>query len=249
MITRKSKYEISLMKVAGSIVATVLNELKDVVKPGITTAELDDIAEKIIRKNNAVPTFKGYHGFPGSICASVNHEVVHGIPNKNVVLKDGDVISIDIGATYKGMIGDAAITVGVGNINEKLMTLQDVTDKALYAAIDKIFPGKYLEDVSGAIEDMANQYGFGIVKQYGGHGVGRNMHEDPFVYNYRTGEKGPLLKPGMVIAIEPMFNLGVSDVHVLEDGWTVVTDDGLASAHFEHTVLICDEGHKILTVI
>lgn len=249
MITRKSRHEIAIMKGAGAIVAEALAEMKAAVKPGVTTLELDSIAEAIIRKNGAVPTFKGYHGYPGSICASVNEQVVHGIPSNDIVLKEGDIISLDVGATYKGLIGDSAITVGVGNISSDVEKLLEVTNQSLYDAIEQMVSGNYLQDVSGAIEDRAKMHGFGIVRHYGGHGVGRSMHEDPFVFNYRTGNNGPLLKSGMTIAIEPMFNLGGDDVHTLEDGWTVVTNDGKPSAHFEHTVLVTDNGPEILTKI
>ncbi|OGI24183.1 MAG: type I methionyl aminopeptidase [Candidatus Melainabacteria bacterium RIFOXYA12_FULL_32_12] len=248
MINRKSRYEISLMNSAGSIVAEVLQQLRSTVKPGITTAELDTIAENIIRKNNAIPAFKGYHGFPGTICASINEQVVHGIPSDSIILKEGDIISLDVGATYKGMVGDSAITVGVGSISKELEQLIEVTKQALYDAIEKMQPGNHLQDISGAIEDRANQYGYGIVKQYGGHGIGRNMHEEPFVFNYRTGDLGPILKPGMVMALEPMFNLGTGDVHTLSDNWTVVTNDDKHSAHYEHTVLISEDGPQILTI-
>jgi len=241
------------MRTAGSIVAEVLAEMRNVVKPGITTWELDEIAYKIITKNKAIPTFKGYPGLPGfpafpaSICASVNQEVVHGIPSKDVVLKEGDIISIDVGATYKGMVGDSAITIGVGEISEDLKMLLETTNQALYDAIDKMRAGNHLQDVSAAIEDRALSKGLGIVKQYGGHGVGSSMHEDPFLFNYRTGDPGPLLKPGIAIAIEPMFNLGTGEVHMLSDGWTVVTNDGKPSAHFEHTVVVTDGEPEILT--
>jgi len=250
MITRKSRYEISLMKAAGSIVAEVHNVLKDMVKPGISTFELDEAAEKVILKNKAIPAFKGYHGYPSTICASINEQVVHGIPSKEIFLKEGDIISIDIGAVYKGMVGDSALTHPVGNITDELKKLLEVTNQALFDAIEKMVPGNRLyESVSGAIEDRANQYKYGIVRQYGGHGIGKAMHEDPFLYNFRTGDAGPELKTGMVIAIEPMFNLGVPDVHVLADNWTVVTDDGKHSAHFEHTVHVSSNGPEILTCL
>lgn len=238
------------MKSAGKIVAEVHAELKDMVKPGVSTLELDEAAEKIIRKNGATPAFKGYHGYPATICASINEQVVHGIPSKDVILKDGDVVSIDVGAVFKGMVGDSALTHPVGNITDELKQLLDVTNQALFDAIEKMVAGnKLYEDVSGAIEDRANQHGYGIVKNYGGHGVGRAMHEDPFLYNFRTGTPGPELKTGMVIAIEPMFNLGTGDVHVLSDNWTVVTNDGKASAHFEHTVHVSSDGPEILTLV
>lgn len=249
MITRKSRFEISLMKTAGKIVAEVHSVLKDMIKPGISTIELDEVAEKIILNNKAIPAFKGYHGYPATICASINEQVVHGIPSDNTILKEGDVISIDVGAVYKGMVGDSAITHPVGNITDELKQLLEVTNQALFDAIEQMKAGNRLyETVSGAIEDRANQNGYGIVKQYGGHGIGKAMHEDPFLFNFRTGDPGPELKPGMVIAIEPMFNLGTGDVHVLADNWTVVTDDGKCSAHFEHTVHVTNNGPVILTL-
>ncbi|OGI03499.1 MAG: type I methionyl aminopeptidase [Candidatus Melainabacteria bacterium GWF2_37_15] len=248
MITRKSKYEISLMKTAGSIVAEVLETMKEMVQPGVSTLELDEKAEQIILSHNAVPAFKGYHGFPGTICASINEQVVHGIPSKNVILKEGDIISVDVGSVYKGLVGDSAITLPVGEISDELKKLLEVTEQALYDGIKQMLPGnKLYETVSAAIENCAKPYGYGIVKQYGGHGVGRNMHEEPFVYNFHPGQPGPELRPGMVIAIEPMFNLGTGDVHVLSDKWTVVTNDKKHSAHFEHTVLVTDDEPVILT--
>lgn len=247
MISRKSRYEVSLMKTAGSVVAEVLAEMGNLVKPGVSTLELDQAAEAIIRKNSCIPTFKGYHGYPASICASVNNEVVHGIPNAERILHPGDIISVDVGATYKGLVGDAAITLAVGPVSQELEMLLRVTDEALHAAIANVLANHSLAEVSGAIEDKANEYGLGIVKNYGGHGVGKNMHEDPFVFNYRTGKPEPILKNGMTIAIEPMFNLGTGDVHTLSDEWTVVTDDGKYSAHFEHTVLVDGDEPKILT--
>ena len=249
MITRKSRYEISLMETAGSIVAEVLNELKEASKPGVSTFELDQIAEKIIIKNHAVPTFKGYHGFPACLCASINEQVVHGIPSKEAVLNDGDIISLDVGATYKGLVGDSAITVPVGNASSESLKLIEATRQALYNAIDKVANGIDLQEISGAIEDLAEKYGFGVVKTYGGHGIGRNMHEEPFVFNCRNKSPQVILKTGMTIAIEPMFNMGTGEVHSLEDGWTVVTNDNKYSAHFEHTVLVTESGHQILTNI
>jgi methionyl aminopeptidase len=238
------------MKSAGSIVAEVHAALKDMVKPGVSTQELDEAAEKIILNNKAIPSFKGYHGYPATICASINEQVVHGIPSKDIILKDGDVISIDVGATFKGMVGDSAFTHPVGNVSDEVKQLLQVTEQALHDAIAKMVAGNKLYiDVSGAIEDRANQYGYGIVKNYGGHGVGKAMHEEPFLYNFRPGIPGPELKTGMVIAIEPMFNLGTGEVHTLEDEWTVVTNDNKASAHFEHTVHVSADGPEILTLL
>jgi len=249
MITRKSRYEINLMKSAGKIVAEVHSTLKELIMPGISTWELDEIAEKIILKNKAIPAFKGYHGYPATICASINEKVVHGIPSKETFLEEGDIISIDVGAVYKGLVGDSALTHPVGKITGELKQLLEVTNQALFDAIEKMVAGNRLyETVSAAVEDRANLHGYGIVKQYGGHGIGKAMHEDPFLYNFRTGDPGPELKTGMVIAIEPMFNLGTGAVHVLEDNWTVVTDDGRPSAHFEHTVHVSSDGPEILTL-
>jgi len=247
MIIRKSRHQISLMRTAGQIVAEVLNELQAIVKPGVTTFELDEAAYKIIVKSKAIPTFKGYFGFPASICASVNEEVVHGIPKKEVVLKEGDIISVDVGATYKGFVGDSAVTFPVGEVDPALSQLLDVTNQSLYEGIKKVTSGIRLGEMSGAIEDIANQYDYGIVKQYGGHGIGASLHEEPFIFNYRTADPGPILKSGMVLAIEPMFNLGTADVHTLADGWTVITNDLKPSAHFEHTVLVTDGEPEILT--
>lgn len=238
------------MKSAGNIVAEVHAVLKDMIKPGVSTQELDEVAEKIILQNKAIPAFKGYHGYPATICASINEQVVHGIPSDEVILKEGDVISIDVGAVFKGMVGDSAITHPVGNISDEIRQLLQVTNNALFAGIEKMVAGNKLYDtVSAAIEDVANEYGYGIVRQYGGHGVGKAMHEEPFLYNFRPGVPGPELKTGMVIAIEPMFNLGTGEVHVLEDNWTVVTNDSKASAHFEHTIHVGTDGPEILTLL
>ncbi len=245
-IHRKSKFEVNLMKQAGNIVALVHATMKEVIKEGITTKELDEIAYKIIKSNKADPTFLGYHGFPGTICASINEQVVHGIPSNEVVLKNGDIISIDIGATYKGFVGDSAWTYAVGEISEEKKMLLKATEESLFSGLEHMKSNDRLENVAGAIEDVAKKYNLGIVRQYGGHGVGREMHEDPFVFNYRTNNQ-LVLQKGMTIAIEPMLNLGCDDVIVLDDEWTVVTKDKKASAHFEHTVHVTDDGPEILT--
>ncbi len=245
-IHRKSKHEINLMKQAGNIVALVHAAMKDAVKEGVTTKELDELAYKIIKANKADPTFLGYNGFPATICTSVNEQVVHGIPSNEVVLKNGDIISIDVGATFKGFVGDSAWTYPVGEISEEKKLLLKATEEALFAGLEHMKSNDKLENAAGAIEDVAKKYNLGIVRQYGGHGVGRVMHEDPFVFNYRTNN--PLvLMHGMTIAIEPMLNLGGDDVIVLNDNWTVVTKDKKASGHFEHTVHVTDEGPEILT--
>ena len=245
-IYRKSKFEINLMKQAGNIAALVHAAMKDAVKEGVTTKELDELAFKIIKQNKADPVFLGYNGFPASICTSVNEQVVHGIPSNDVILKKGDIISIDVGASYKGFVGDTAWTYPVGEISEDKKKLLKATEEALFAGLEHMKSNELLENVSGAVEDTALKYGLGIVRQYGGHGVGRNMHEEPFVFNYRTNNKLVLMR-GMTIAIEPMLNLGADDVIVLEDNWTVVTKDKKASGHFEHTVCVTDDGPEILT--
>ncbi len=246
MISRKSREELKLMRHAGSIVALVHQEMKKVICEGISTLELDEIAHRIIRENKAIPTFLGYHGFPGSICASINEQVVHGIPSKDIILHSGDIVSIDVGATFRGLVGDGAWTYPVGEISDDKKMLLETTEKALMAGVARMMNGNLLEEVSAAIEDVALSKNLGIVRQYGGHGVGHSMHEDPFVFNYRTGNK-TILKTGMTIAIEPMLNLGKDDVYVLDDDWTVVTADDKASAHFEHTVLVGEDGPEILT--
>ena len=246
MINKKSREEIKIMRHAGSIVALVHQEMAKVIEPGISTLELDKIAFDIIKKNKAYPTFLGYQGFPASICASINEEVVHGIPSKDRILKEGDVVSIDVGATYRGMVGDGAWTYPVGKISPEVQNLLTATEKALYAGIEKMIPDTLLENVSAAIEDVALENKLGIVRQYGGHGVGREMHEDPFLFNYRTNCT-TMIKKNCAIAIEPMLNLGCDEVHSLADGWTVVTDDKKPSAHFEHTVVASEDGPLIMT--
>ncbi len=248
MITRKSRDEIKRMRHAGHIVALVHQKMREVIEPGISTKELDSIAMKIIKENKAIPTFLGYHGFPGCICASINEQVVHGIPSENVILKEGDIIAVDVGATYGGMVGDSAWSYPVGKISAECERLLKITEESLMAGISKMRAGNILDDISGAIEDVANREKLGIVRQYGGHGVGSAMHEDPFLFNYRVGDKTPI-KSGMVIAIEPMLNLGCDDVKVLDDEWTVVTKDSMPSAHFEHTVLATDEEPVLLTTL
>ena len=248
MITRKSRDEIKKMRHAGHIVALVHKKMKEVIEPGISTKELDSIALQIIKENKAIPTFLGYHGFPGCICASINDEIVHGIPSENAILKEGDIIAVDVGATYGGMVGDSAWSYAVGKISEEKALLMKATEESLLAGIEKMRAGNVLDEISGAIEDVAHKYNMGIVRQYGGHGVGRAMHEDPFLFNYRVGDKTQI-KSGYVIAIEPMLNLGCDDVKVLDDEWTVVTKDGKPSAHFEHTVLATDGEPILLTTL
>ncbi len=247
-INRKSRDEIKRQRYAGHIVALVHKKMKEVVEPGISTKELDNIAMKVIHENKAIPTFLGYNGFPASICTSINEKVVHGIPSEDEILKEGDIIAIDVGATYGGMVGDSAWSYAVGKISEEKQKLMKATEEALYAGIDKMRPGNVLDDISGAVEDVAKKYGMGIVRQYGGHGVGHVMHEAPFLYNYRVGDQTKI-KSNYVIAIEPMLNLGTDEVYVLPDNWGVVTKDHKASAHFEHTVLATDEEPILITTL
>ena len=245
-MNKKSREEIKIMRHAGYIVALVHQEMKKAVTPGISTLELDKIAYDTIKKNKAYPTFLGYNDFPNSICTSINEQVVHGIPSKDAILKEGDIISIDIGATFRGMVGDSAWTYAVGKVAPEVQNLMEVTEKALFAGIEQMIPEHPLENVSAAIEDVALANNMGIVRQYGGHGVGYEMHEDPFLFNYRT-KSNIIIKKNCAIAIEPMLNLGCDEVHVLSDNWTVVTDDNKPSAHFEHTVIATEDGPVITT--
>ena len=246
-ITIKSRREMEAMERAGAIVGSTLALLRKSVEPGMTTADLGRIAEKNIRGMGAVPTFLGYQGFPGVICASVNEEIVHGIPSKRV-LKEGDIIKMDCGATIDGFIGDAAISVAVGDVSEEAQQLMDDTRASLYAGIAAAQPGNRIGDIGAAVSGYAIPRGYGVVRQFVGHGVGRYLHEDPQVPNYGEAGKGVLLRPGMCICIEPMLNMGTEDTTILDDDWTVVTADGALSAHFEHTLAITADGPKILTV-
>ena len=248
MIHRKSREDIKRMRHAGHIVALVHQEMKKVVEPGISTKELDDIAFRVIKANRAIPTFLGYHGYPASICTSINEQVVHGIPSEKDILKEGDIIAIDIGATYGGFVGDSAWSYAVGKISPEKERLMKATEESLYAGIKQMRAGNVLDDISTAIEAVANREKLGIVRQYGGHGVGRNMHEDPFLFNYKTGDN-TLIKSGYVIAIEPMLNLGGDEVEVMSDEWTVCTKDKQPSAHFEHTVLATEDEPILMTTL
>ena len=238
MINKKSREEIKRMRHAGHIVALVHQKMREVIEPGISTKELDDIAYRIIKENKAIPTFLGYCGFPGTICASINEQVVHGIPNENVIVKEGDIISVDVGATYGGMVGDGAWTYPVGNVSSEIKRLLMATEEALFEGIKQMREGNVLDDVSKAIERVANREQLGIVRQYGGHGVGHEMHEDPQVPNYGKRGSGTMLKKGMCIAIEPMITQGSRQIVMERDGWTVRTKDRKFAAHFEHTVAV-----------
>lgn len=246
MIICKTPREIEIMREAGRIVALTHQELKKHIVPGITTKELDKVAEAFIRKYDAIPSFKGYNGFTGSICASVNEELVHGIPG-NRVLNNGDIISIDIGAEYNGYHGDSAWTYAVGSIDEETQRLLDVTEESLYKGLNEAKPGDRLSNISHAIQTYVEANGFSVVREYVGHGIGQDLHEDPQIPHYGPPNKGPRLKPGMVLAVEPMVNAGSRYVKTLADDWTVVTVDGKMCAHFEHTVAITETGFEILT--
>ena len=248
MIICKTPREIEIMREAGRIVALTHQELKQHITPGITTKELDQIAEKTIQKYGATPSFKGYNGFPGSICASVNEELVHGIPGKRK-LKEGDIISIDIGAKYNGYHGDSAWTYPVGNISESVQKLLDVTEKSLYLGLEQVKPGERLSNISHAVQTHAEENGFSIVREYVGHGIGQDLHEDPQIPHYGPPNRGPRLKPGMVICVEPMVNQGRRYVKTLSDDWTVVTVDGKWCVHFEHTIALTEAGYEILTTL
>ena len=247
MIVLKTDREIGYMRDAGKIVGQTLLELKKAIVPGVTTLELDRIADQYIRHAGAIPAFKGYGGFPANICTSVNEQVVHGIPGSRQ-LKSGDVISLDVGTKLNRYYGDAAITVPVGDVDDELLKLLKVTEESLYRGIEKAIKGNRLSDISHAVQLHAESHGYGVVRDYVGHGIGQRMHEDPQIPNYGPPGRGPLLKNGMVLAIEPMINLGTPEVEVLADDWTVVTADGKISAHFEHTVAVTDGEPLILTL-
>lgn len=248
-VSVKSEREIQLMRESCKILAKVYEELEKAIRPGINTKELDTLAEKLIRGYGCVPNFLNYNGFPGTICASVNEEVVHGIPSKNRVLKDGDIISIDCGCIFKGYHSDAARTYAVGNISAEVQQLMDVTKQAFFEGIKMAKAGNHLYDISNAIDDFVSPYGYGIVKDLVGHGIGTALHEDPQIPNFRQKRKGLLLQPGMTLAIEPMINMGTWEVEWLDDDWTVVSRDGLPSAHYENTILITDGEPEILTLL
>lgn len=247
MITIKSAREIEIMRRSGKITSAVLATLLRSAKAGMTLREIDRMAEKGIRDRGGIPTFKGYHGFPASICASVNEVVVHGIPGDRV-LKDGDILSIDIGTTFEGYVSDSAATVAIGNVSEEAKRLMQVTQEALMVGIAAMQKGNHLSDIGHAVQKHAESAGYGVVRALVGHGVGKAMHEEPQVPNYGQPGKGIALRPGLVLAIEPMITEGVYEVETLKDGWTVVTADGKLAAHFEHTIALTEEGPRILTL-
>jgi methionyl aminopeptidase len=244
----KSQREIEIMRQASAIVATVLKEISEMVEPGMTTADLDAHAEKRIREMGATPSFKGYHGFPASICSSINHEVVHGIPNRKKVIRAGDVLKVDTGAFFQGFHGDSCITIGVQQVTPNAAKLIHVAEQALYKGIEQVKAGAFLLDLAGAIQDYVEANGFKVVEDFTGHGVGRNLHEEPSVFNFRTHQMPNVkLRAGMTLAIEPIINAGSKNTRVLPDRWTAVTVDNSLSAQFEHTVLVTESGYEILT--
>jgi methionyl aminopeptidase len=247
-IELKSKREIEIMRESSRIVATVLKEINALVEPGMTTADLDAHAEKRIREMGATPSFKGYHGFPASICSSINNEVVHGIPSRKKIIRTGDVLKVDTGAFYEGFHGDSCITIAVGPVSDDAAKLITVAEEALYKGIEQVKEGNYLMDIAGAVQDHVEGNGFVVVEEFTGHGVGRNLHEEPSVFNFRTHEmRNVKLRAGMTLAIEPIVNAGSKHTKILRDRWTAVTVDRALSAQFEHTVLVTKTGYEILT--
>ncbi len=247
VIVCRSAAELERMREAGRLVGEVLTELSAMIAPGITTADLDRAAEKRIVAAGAVPAFKGYHGYPATICSSINEEVIHGIPSGRRILQEGDVVSIDVGASLDGYYGDSAMTLPVGPVSEEAATLLRVTEEALYKAIERARPGGRISDIGHAVQQHVEAFGFSVVREFVGHGIGQRMHEEPQVPNYGEPGRGPRLAEGMVLAIEPMVNAGKPAVKVLADGWTAVTRDSSLSAHFEHTVAVTADGPWILT--
>ncbi len=246
MVILKQPDEIDKARASSRIVAEVLGVLRERIKPGVTTRELDRIAEEVAQKRGAKPAFKGYRGYPHSLCASVNEEVVHGMPSGRV-LKEGDIVGLDFGVYYQGFYGDAAVTLPVGRVSEEATRLMSVTEQSLYAAIDQASSGNRLGDISAAVQETAESAGYSVVRDFVGHGIGRNMHEDPQIPNFGKKGRGIELQTGMILAIEPMVNAGRYRVKILPDGWTVITADGSLSAHFEHSVAITDNGPEILS--
>ena len=247
MIVCKSPAELARMRAANALVAEVLDELRAMAAPGVTTAELDAVVETRVREAGAVPAFKGYRGYPATLCASINEEVVHGIPSAKRALRDGDIVSLDVGVLLDGFYGDSALTVGVGAISQEAETLLRVTDEALHRAIAVVKIGARVSDVGHAVQTYVEASGFSVVREFVGHGIGTKLHEEPQIPNYGEPGRGPRLAEGMVLAIEPMVNVGRAAVKVLDDGWTAVTTDGSLSAHFEHTVAVTAAGAQVLT--
>jgi methionyl aminopeptidase len=248
LIQIKSQREIELMREAGRILDLTRKMLEEHIKPGISTLQLDQLAESFIINLGATPSFKGYHGFPGSICTSINEVVVHGIPSNKHILKEGDIITLDFGVNYKGYHADSATTYPVGKVTPEIQKLLEVTEKSLYVGLEQAKPGNQVSDISHAIETYVKPFGYGIVEEFTGHGIGRSLHEDPYVPNFGKPHQGPVLKPGMTFCVEPMVNLGTKRVKILSDNWTTVTTDRKPSAHFEHMIVITETGYEILTI-
>ncbi len=242
----KNANEVDILRKAGKILSSIVTQLQSSLTSGISTKDIDLKAEELIRKNKVMPAFKGYRGFPGVACISVNEEVVHGIPGKRIV-KDGDIVSLDIGIIHEGYYSDTAVTVPVGKIDPQVQRLLDVAQASLYRGIEQARPGLRLSDISFAVQSFVEMHGFSVVRDFVGHGIGKQLHEDPEIPNYGPPGQGPVLAEGMVFAIEPMVNVGTHRTRILNDGWTVVTEDGKPSAHFEHTIVITSQGPEILT--
>ena len=248
MIVCRSQAEIDKLRRVNQLVARILAELRAMVAPGVTTADIDALAEARVREAGAEPAFKGYHGYPATICASVNEQVVHGIPSSRQLV-EGDVISVDMGARLDGFFGDSAVTVAVGNVTPQASELLRVTQESLFHGIEAVKPGARVSDIGAAVQQHVERHGFSVVREFVGHGIGTSLHEEPQIANYGPGGRGPRLSEGMVLAIEPMVNAGKAAVKVLSDGWTAVTRDGSLSAHFEHTVVVTRHGCEILTLL
>jgi methionyl aminopeptidase len=248
VIVCRSQSEIAKLRRVNQLVARILAELRNSVAPGVTTKDLDQLAERLVREAGAEPAFKGYHGYPATVCASVNEQVVHGIPSARALVS-GDIVSIDMGAKLEGFFGDCAVTVPVGDVSEAVTTLLRVTEEALFQGIDAVKPGARVSDIGAAVQHHVEAHGFSVVREFVGHGIGTSLHEEPQVANYGPAGSGPRLSEGMVLAIEPMVNAGRASVKVQSDGWTAVTTDGSLSAHFEHTVVVTREGTEILTLL
>jgi methionyl aminopeptidase len=248
VIVCRSQAEVDKLRRVNQLVAEILAELRAMVAPGVTTQQIDDHAERRVREAGAVPAFKGYHGYPATVCASVNEQVVHGIPSKRRLV-EGDVLSLDMGAQLDGFFGDCAVTVPVGSVSPEATELLKVTEEALFHGIEAVKPGARISDIGAAVQRHVEAHGFSVVREFVGHGIGTSLHEEPQIANYGPGGRGPRLAEGMVLAIEPMVNLGKAAVKVLGDGWTAVTRDGSLSAHFEHTVVVTRDGCEILTLL
>ncbi len=249
MVTIKSAREIELMREAGKILGNAHNEMEEKIKAGMSAYEIDQIAENIIRGYGCEPSFLGYNGFPGSVCISINDEVVHGLPDKNKIIKDGDIVSLDMGVIYNGYQSDAARTIAIGQIDPEVQKLMDVTKESFFVGIEQARDGNHLFDISAAIGDYAESFGYGVVRDLVGHGIGQEMHEDPTIPNFRQKRRGMKIREGMTFAIEPMINMGRPEIAQLDDGWTIVTDDGSFSAHYENTILITDGEPEILSLV